>query len=1120
MRRYDNQLLLSSGDLVAFLGCRHASALDYRNLDEKLETTDADATAEILQQKGIAHEKAYLDKLKADGRQVAVISDHAKLPDRVRMTLDAMRHGDDVIYQAALHDGCWHGFADFLERSETPSKLGAWSYDVSDTKLSASMSAKYAVQLSIYCDLIAAIQGRTPGRMSIALGNGQIESLRPDDFVHYIRLAKQRLEAFLVDDAARAATVPDPCGNCGMCKWSDRCRGEWEAADHLSLVANIRSGQREKLVTAGITTTTALAELPEGQRVPGISPEILGRLRTQARLQVTVRGTDQHILELLPPVQGRGFARMPKPADIDLFFDMEGDPLYEGGLEYLFGVHIGLEKTGEFKAFWGHDRAAEKRALEDFLDFVTAHMAKHPDAHIYHYNHYEVTAVRRLAMLHGTRESVVDDLLRRHKFVDLLKVVRESMLVSEPRYSLKNIEHFYLAKREGEVANAADSIAAYETWRVTGEQHILDEIEDYNAIDCRSTAALRDWLISVRPDDAPWFDSADLAPDADALARQAEAEAERLAIEGALLDGVTEAERPFRQLVADLVEFHRREQKPQWWALFDRQDREEDELVDDTECLAGLQLVGDPVPEKRSFVHTFHFPPQETKLRKGDKPVIIDTLEGAGTIESIDMEMGVVMLKRGTGKGPLPAVLNIGPGGPLEDKVLRAAIRRFADSVAAGDGRFMAVERILRREAPRLTGYAPGQPIVAAGADLVEGAIAAVAAMDDTHLFIQGPPGTGKTYTSSHVIVEMMQRGKTVGVASNSHKAINNLLSGIEKAAKDVGFTFSGYKKCSGDDSRFGGTMVQDVFANGDVLPGAQLIAGTAWLFARPEFEQTVDYLFIDEAGQVALGNIVAMGTAARNIVLVGDQMQLSQPIQGVHPGESGANALDHLLQGAATVPPDRGIFLDVSWRMHPDLCGWVSEAIYEGRLTAHPTAATQAILLDGGAHPVLASSGLRFLPVEHEGRSQSAPEEAEAIRRLWESLQGRMWRDRHGYSHVIGLDDVLVVAPYNVQVNTIREALPAGARVGTVDKFQGQEAPVVLVSMTTSSGAESPRGIEFLFSRNRLNVAVSRAKCLAVVVASPRLLEVSCGSVDDMRLVDTLCHAHEFSERQSKGSS
>ncbi|MCF8506808.1 MAG: TM0106 family RecB-like putative nuclease, partial [Caulobacter sp.] len=1083
MRRFDDRLLLSSGDLVTFLGCRHASALDHQALDEDLETSDDDPMLAFLKDKGIAHELAYLEKLEASGLKVVRIPDKGiSVPDRVAMTIEAMRGGADVVYQAALMHGSWHGFADFLMRMTAPSALGAWSYEVADTKLSSSVKARYAIQLSLYSDFLGRIQERHPSRMSVVLGDGSIAYLPANAYVHYVRLAAARLEAFLADAAARSATVAEPCGHCGECHWSDRCKEAWQAADHLSLVANIRRTQRDRLVGAGITTLAGLAATPATLKVPGMSTDTFTKLRAQARLQAAGRAKGEPIIELLPLAPGKGFARLPHPAAGDLFFDMEGDPLYPGGLEYLFGVHMGDPESGQFLAWWAHDRDAERKAVEDFLDFVADHLGRHPDAHIYHYNHYEVTAVRRLCMSHGTREAVMDDLLRRNKFVDLFKVVREAVLVSEPRYSLKNIEKFYLGKRDGDVATAADSIVAYETWRVSGEQQILDDIEHYNAVDCRSTAALLRWLLPIRPAEAGWFDPAQAGPDEAALERQRQAEEERIAIERALMEGVPEDEAPFRRLVADLVEFHRREAKPGWWAVFDRQTRDEEEIVEDSECLGGLRLEGRPVPEKRSLVWTYRFPPQETKLRKDSKPVRIDTMETAGTVVAIDMDAGIIKLKRGA-KEQLPEALNLGPEPPIGDKILREAIRRFAVSVVASDGRFPAIESILRREPPRLRGRAAGEPVVPEGGNLVAGAVNAVSPLDGSHLFIQGPPGTGKTYTTSRVIVAMLKAGKTIGVSSHSHKAINNLLAGVEKAAREQRFSFQGVKKSTaGDrDSEFGGDMIEDVYNNDDVVPGAPLVAGTAWLFARPEFEGTVDYLFVDEAGQVSLANLVAMGTAARNIVLVGDQMQLGQPIQGKHPGESGASCLEHLLQGAATVPVDRGIFLDESWRMHPDVCGWVSEAIYEGRLHSHPSTETQRLLLVAGAHPALAPTGLRFVPVEHQGRSQRSPEEASVVEAVWQSLMGQRWRDQYGKEHVIGAEDVLVVAPYNVQVNTLREVLPDGARVGTVDKFQGQEAAVVIMSMTTSSGDDLPRDIEFLFSKNRLNVAVSRARCLAL---------------------------------------
>jgi superfamily I DNA and/or RNA helicase len=253
------------------------------------------------------------------------------------------------------------------------------------------------------------------------------------------------------------------------------------------------------------------------------------------------------------------------------------------------------------------------------------------------------------------------------------------------------------------------------------------------------------------------------------------------------------------------------------------------------------------------------------------------------------------------------------------------------------------------------------------------------------------------------------------------------------------------------------------------------------------------------------------MGTSAKNIVLLGDQMQLGQPIKGVHPGESGLSSLDFLLQGKATISPDRGIFLSTTWRMHPDICQFISEAVYDSRLLPEIQNAERVLVLGERAHAELRPSGIRFVRAHHDGCSQESQEEAEIVRSLFENLLTQRYRDKHGVEHAMGLQNILVVAPYNVQVNLLKRVLPSDAHVGTVDKFQGQEAEVVLVSMTTSSGDYMPRHMDFLFSKNRLNVAISRARSLAIVIANPELLSIRCRSPEDMALVNTLCWVNEY---------
>ena len=359
--------------------------------------------------------------------------------------------------------------------------------------------------------------------------------------------------------------------------------------------------------------------------------------------------------------------------------------------------------------------------------------------------------------------------------------------------------------------------------------------------------------------------------------------------------------------------------------------------------------------------------------------------------------------------------------------------------------------------------------------------------------------------------MSLIAAGKRVGVAANSHKAINNLLAEVESVARHEHVAFRGLKKCSDDDDRLCGTLIEDTESNEACEAGdAALVAGTAWLFSREGMDSSLDYLFIDEAGQVSLADAVAMGTSARNIVLLGDPQQLPQVRQGIHPGESGRSVLEHLLAGRATVPEDRGVFLRHTWRMHPDVCSFISQLSYDGRLTSAEGRERQRI-----TSSVLDGTGLRFLPVEHDGNAQASVEEANAVAAAVRGLlDGGTFTDVEGQVRPLTERDILVVAPYNMQVRCLREALPVDVEVGTVDKFQGREAPVVFFSMASSSGEDVPRGLEFLFSRNRFNVAISRARALAILVCSPQLLDVPCAKVGQMRLVNSLCRFAECASR------
>ena len=559
---------------------------------------------------------------------------------------------------------------------------------------------------------------------------------------------------------------------------------------------------------------------------------------------------------------------------------------------------------------------------------------------------------------------------------------------------------------------------------------------------------------------------------------------ERAVLRDALLARSAE-EGDARWLLAQLLDYHRREAKPQWWEWFLHLSLDEEELIEDTDTIGGLELVGEPEPDKGSLVYTFSFPEQEHKI-SGDS---VDPATEKTYTVTVDDEHGLLTLRRSKERADEPLPRALIPGQPIHDKEQREALSRLARAYLDGDAA-PAVRAVLEREPPR------------ARLDLTP--VDAVSTIEDSYLFVQGPPGSGKTWQGAKMAVALMREGKRVGVTSLSHKAIHKLLQEIEREAREQGFVFKGRKKSTGGnaESRFEGRFIDSADGWRDLLEDdLQLVAGTAWLFARADFEGFVDTLFVDEAGQVSLADAMAVGSVARNLVFLGDPNQLPQVSQGAQRDEAKVSVLQHLLGEHETVPPDRGIFLEHTWRLRPEICAFTSEAYYEGRLLPAEVSARRTLA---------AGDGLVLDQPEHEGRSQSSWEEADAVAAMIRSLLGTTFTD-DDVVRVLGPDDFLVVAPYNAQVRRLSQRVPDGVRVGTVDKFQGQEAPVVLISMASSTAEDAPRGIGFAFNRHRVNVATSRAQCRVVLVCAPRLLDADCKTVVDMQLVNAVCRFAEL---------
>src|SRR5213594_3718166 len=492
------------------------------------------------------------------------------------------------------------------------------------------------------------------------------------------------------------------------------------------------------------------------------------------------------------------------------------------------------------------------RSRQRRVDFFHERLSQHPDMHIYHYGAYEPTALKQLMGAYATREDAMDALLRREIFCDLHSVVRQGLRAGVPGYSLKEVEALPAFRRRARVTSGTRAVLAYEAWMTTRAPARLDEIVAYNEEDCRATLALRDWLVENRPEGAAWAKPPEEKPVDD---DRQKADTRREALRQALLAGAT-PQTP-RWLAAELLEYHRREARPAWWWKYTRCQMSLDELVEDNESIGRLVPQGTPRRVINSLWHRFSFPPQQHKLAPGDGPVDPATNKGAGTIVEMDEAAGTVTLRRGPSHAAVPLPTALIPPGPIKTNAQRDALARLAGSMLAGNGRYRALEDILARARPRLGGGFSG-PIQTM--DLHEQRDRA-AALDQSYLFIQGPPGTGKTWTGARIAVDLIRRGRRVGVAATSHKAIHNLLDQIGEAAREEGVRVRGLKKSTGSaEAEYAPDWVTNI-ANTDKLvaaaPRAQLVAGTAWLFADARFDggALIDTLVIDEAGQVALAD-------------------------------------------------------------------------------------------------------------------------------------------------------------------------------------------------------------------------------------------------------------------------
>ena len=1159
MKKANGQLLYSATDLIAYLECEHLAKLERSASWGQIERpSHVDPVLDRIARRGEEHEHRLLESLRDDGLMIVEIKLDMDLPYEERLrrgrdqTLASMRDGVDVIYQAVLLEGSRIGYADFLRRTQMPSDLGDWSYEVWDTKLARHAKASAVLQLSFYSDIVSEMQGCQPVGMHLALGGVQREtvSFRVVDYAAYHRLVAREFEGFLNEsEPPNLELIPEPVEHCDACRWKERCEKQWRAEDDLSLVAGLSSGQRRSLHSVDVKTRKGLAEsaqqLPEA--IDGIGREALARVQAQADIQLRGERLGQCISERIEPARDRqdglvanhGLLMLPEPSHGDLFFDIEGDPFFGSeevdGIDYLFGVvELGRpDADGQpaFHDFWSIESGtvttgAERRAFEEFIDLVVDRLETDPNLHIYHYAPYEPTAVKRLASRYGTREGEVDQLLRGGVFIDLHRAVRQGIRASVESYSLKRLEALYGFTRGVELRNANESIVEFETWLELGQgderEELLAEIRGYNRDDCLSTLHLRDWLEGQRAELE--MEIGDVRrPSVPKPEEREDSEAQKVVNELAealnvdMPDNIAELDGDGRGrwLLAQLLNWHRREEKSFWWKYFYlRNELTDEERREESDAL-GLLTFEDswpnPEPRARSTIYRFHFPPQEHAMKVGDRPHDPETERSAGEVVRVDDDAGFIDLKRANNQPP-PVPTSLIPHERFRTTPKRESLQRLARHVLENGfdsaGPYQAACDLLARRPPRL-GQQRTRLTREEGEDAQTTAGRYVAEMDRSYLAIQGPPGSGKSTVGAEMVVDLIASGKRVGVTANSHKVIGEMLTKVARAADRrsvrvaIGQRSNDEPTCPDALHLSNNDEACDALANGLL----DVVGGTTWLWSSEDMVGSIDVLFIDEAGQMSLADALAAAVSATNLVLLGDPQQLDQPLQGVHPPGADRSALAHLLDGRRVMPDHLGLFLEGTWRLHPKIGAFTSEVFYENRLTSHP--GRERIDLDGSSS--LSGTGIRFRPVEHQGQSNESPEEVAELAFLVRDLldANPTYTDAEGSTRSMEIRDVLIITPYNAQVRAINDALP-DFRVGTVDKFQGQEAPIAIYSMATSSADEAPRGMEFLYSLHRLNVATSRAQCLAVVLASPALLRVRCRTPHQMRLANALARLVE----------
>jgi uncharacterized protein len=1117
MKTENGKTIFSPTDLANHLSCNYITVLNKKLLKGEIQKPKIEnRVLDLLREKGLAFEQSFLERLISDG--LTVVQIEQKDPLAEEKTIQAMRNGADVIFQARLVEkDQWAGWSDFVLKVPGSSDLGDWQYEVMDTKLSTETRAGAILQISLYSEKVGAIQGKMPTHMHIEKPDGR-SSYRVDDYIAYFRLAKKRLMEAI--DSDQSHIYPEPTLHCDICNWFLVCNKKRREDDHLGFVANMGKSQIKEVKRQGITKLKELATAPYPLNFKPSrgNIETLNKLREQARLQLEERETGNSKYECLAILPERGFNLLPEPNKHDIYLDLEGDPMVEpDGREYLFGWVY----QSKYYAFWAESSEKELEGFEKFMDFAFGIKLKHPEMHIYHYAPYEVTAFKRLMGKYATKQNELDSFLRSGTFIDLYAVVRQSIIASVEKYSIKNLEKFYGFDRSIDLRVLGKIKADYEfllesNYLSAVDPMMRESIQKYNEDDCVSTVELHKWLESLRTNLIQNGETIERPEEKSGEAVEKITEFQKMIkpIFDRLIDGIPleKQDRTNDQnanyILAHMLDWYNREAKSFWWEYYELKSSMPEDLFENRKAIAYLSYTTERIKVDRSFADTYKFPRQEADIKKGDS-VKIQTGQEIGSVHSINHSEQTIAIKKKNKFLELhPDVIFVGDFFDPKDKV--ASIVELGHWVSENgidnpSTKYKSSRDLLRRLLPDVNSPRENET------DFIKKSIDWAGKLNNSTLPTQGPPGTGKSFTCSRMILGLIQKGKKVGISALGHKVIDNLLQKIDEAATENNTPVKIAQKVSrnfdGEANWFTTDDDEKLVAE---IRTANVIAGTPFMWAKAQYINSVDYLIIDEAGQLSLIDTLAIARAGKNLILLGDPQQLQQPVLGVHPEGSEVSALEHILGEHQTISDEQGIFLANTWRMHPEICEFISEMFYDGKLKSVDNLENQSII----GNPIYAGSGLRIRTISHDGNVNSSVEEVAEIKKMVADLckPEMKWVDKNNIEHPVTLNDIKIISPYNAQVQALLEAIP-GIEVGTVDKFQGQEAPIVIYSVATSSPEEAPRGMEFLYSPNRFNVAVSRAKALFILLGNEKIFEPECKSPAQIKLANPFCRYIEVAK-------